>query len=137
MISLCILCKQSLSCNSYLFRWSKEKRAGTQVTTFLDKDDEDAGEDRSNEDEVDNENEEDADDDLLNIEIQQIAKELSTDWQTGDCVTVANNYDQYPGIIHDVRRFEISPSLNLDLCNTLRYISPILGQMMNPNTRQC
>ena len=49
------------------------------VTTFHDKDDEDAGEDRSNEDEVDNENEEDADDDLLNIEIQQIAKELSTD----------------------------------------------------------
>ena len=62
------------------------------VTTFLDKDDEDAGEDRSNEDEVDNENEEDADDGLLDIEIQQIAKELSTDWQTGDWVTVANNY---------------------------------------------
>ena len=79
MISLFILCKQSLSYNSYLFRWSKEKRAGTLVTTFHDKDDEDAGEDRSNEDEVDNENEEDADDDLLNIEIQQIAKELSTD----------------------------------------------------------
>ena len=63
------------------------------VTTFHDKDDEDAGEGRSNEDEVDNGNEEDADDDLLNIEIQQIAKKLSTDWQTGDWVTVANNYD--------------------------------------------
>ena len=63
------------------------------VKTFHDIDDEDAGEDRSNEDEVNNENEEDADDDHLNIEIQQIAKELSTDWQTGDWVTVANNYD--------------------------------------------
>ena len=50
------------------------------VTTFHDKDDEDAGENRSNEDEVDNENEEDADDDLLNIELQQIAMELSTNW---------------------------------------------------------
>ena len=49
------------------------------VTTFHDKDDEDASEDRGNKDEVDNENEEDADDDLLNIEIQQIARELSTD----------------------------------------------------------
>ena len=29
-----------------------------------------------------------ADDDLLNIEIQQIAKELSTDWQTSDWVAV-------------------------------------------------
>ena len=63
------------------------------VKTFHDIDDEDAGEDRSNEDEVNNENEEDADDDHLNIEIQQIAKKLSTDWQTGDWVTVANNYD--------------------------------------------
>ena len=49
------------------------------VTTVDDKDDEDASEDRSNKAEVDNENEKDADDDLLNIEIQQIAKELSTD----------------------------------------------------------
>ena len=39
------------------------------VKTFHDIDDEDAGEDRSNEDEVNNENEEDADDDHLNIEI--------------------------------------------------------------------
>ena len=99
------------------------------VTTFLDKDDEDAGEDRSNEDEVDNENEEEADEDLLNIEIQQIAKELSTDWQTGDWVAVVYNCDWYPGIIQDVRRFEISSSLNLELCNTLGYISLILGQM--------
>ena len=76
MISLCILCKQSLSCNSYLFRWSKEKRAGTQVTTFLDKDDEDAGEDRSNEDEVDNENEEEADDDL-----HQLQHSTKSEWQ--------------------------------------------------------
>ena len=104
------------------------------VTTFHDKDDEDAGEDRSNEDEVDNENEEEADDDLLNIEIQQIAKELLTDWQTSDGVAVVYNCDWYPGIIQDARRFEISSSLNLELCNTLRYISPILGQMMNPNT---
>ena len=29
-----------------------------------------------------------ADDDLLNIEIQQIAKELSTDWHTSDWVAV-------------------------------------------------
>ena len=107
------------------------------VTTFHDKDDEDASEDRSNKDEVDNENEEDADDDLLNIEIQQIAKELSTDWQTGDWVAVVYNCDWYPGIIQDVRRFEISSSLNLELCNTLGYISPTLGQMVNPNTRQC
>ena len=99
------------------------------VTTFHDKDDEDAGEDRSNEDEVDNENEEEADDDLLNIEIQQITKELITDWQTGDWVTVVYNCDWYPGIIQDVRRFEISSSLNLELCNTLGYISLILGQM--------
>ena len=68
------------------------------VTTFHDKDDEDAGEDRSNEDEVDNENEEEADNDLLNIEIQQTAKELSTDWQTGDWVTVLDHCDWYPGI---------------------------------------
>ena len=102
------------------------------VTTFHDKDDEDAGEDRSNEDEVDNE--EEADDDLLNTEIQQIAKELSTDWQTGDWVAVVYNCDWYPRIIQDVRRFEISSSLNLELCSTLRYISPLLGQMMNPNT---
>ena len=78
-----------------------------------------------------------ADDDLLNIEIQQTAKELATDWQTGDWVAVVYNCDWYPGIIQDVRRFEISSSLNLELCNTLGYISPILGQMMNPNTRQC
>ena len=104
------------------------------VTTFHDKYDEDVGEDRSNKDDVDNENKEDTDDDLLNIEIQQIAKELSTDWQTGDWVAVVYNYDWYPGIIQDVRRFEISSSLNLELCNTLGYISPILGQMMNPNT---
>ena len=63
------------------------------VTTFHDKDDEDAGEDGSNEDEVDNENEEEADDDLLNIEIQKIAKKLSTDWQTGDWVAVVYNCD--------------------------------------------
>ena len=93
MISLCILCKQSLSYNFYLFRFSKEKRAGTLVTTFHDKDDEDAREDRSNEDEVDNENEEEANDDLLNIETQQTAKKLSTDWQTGDCVAVVYNCD--------------------------------------------
>ena len=102
------------------------------VTTFHDKDDEDAGEDRSNEDEVDNE--EEADDDLLNIEIQQIAKELSTDWNTCDWVAVVYNCDWYPGIIQDVRRFLISSSSNVELCNTLGYISPILGQMMNPNT---
>ena len=36
------------------------------LTTFHDKDDEDAGENRCNEDEVNNENEEEADDDLLN-----------------------------------------------------------------------
>ena len=78
-----------------------------------------------------------ADDDLLNIEIQQTAKELATDWQTGDWVAVVYNCDWYPGIIQDVRRFEISSSLNLELCNTLGYISPILGQMMNPNTCQC
>ena len=96
MISLCILCKQSLSYNSYLFRWSKEKRAGSLVTTLHDKDDEDAGEDRSNEDEVDNENEEEADDDLLNKEIQQIAKELSTDQQTGDWIAVVYNCVWYP-----------------------------------------
>ena len=81
------------------------------VTTFHDKDDEDAGEDRNNEDQVDNENEEEADDDLLNIEIQQIPKELSTDWQTGDWVAVVCNCDWYPGIIQDVRRFQISSSL--------------------------
>ena len=75
-----------------------------------------------------------ADDDLLNIEIQQTAKELATDWQTGDWVAVVYNCDWYPGIIQDVRRFEISSSLNLELCNTLGYIGPILGQMMNPNT---
>ena len=107
------------------------------VTTFHDKYDEDVGEDRSNKDDVDNENKEDTDDDLLNIEIQQIAKELSTDWQTSDWATVANNYDWHPGIIQDERRFEISSSLNLELCNTLEYISPTLGQMVNPNTRQC
>ena len=104
------------------------------VTTFHDKDDEDAGGDRSNEDEVDNENEEEADDNFLDIEIQQIAKELSTDWQTGDWVAVVYNCDWYPGIIQDVRRFLISSSSNVELCNTLGYISPILGQMMNPNT---
>ena len=76
------------------------------VTTFHDKDDEDAVEDRSNEDEVDNENKEEEDDDLLNIEIQQIEKILSTDWQTGDWVTVGYNCDWYPGIIQDVRRFK-------------------------------
>ena len=107
------------------------------VTTFHDKGDEDTLEDRSNEDEVDNENEEEADDDLLNIETQQIAKKLSTDWQAGDWVAVVYNCDWYPGIIQDVRRFEISSSLNLELCNTLGYISLILGEMMNPNTRQC
>ena len=63
------------------------------VTTFHDKDDEDAREDRSNGDEVDNENEEEANDDLLNIETQPIAKKLSTDWQTGDCVPVVYNCD--------------------------------------------
>ena len=99
------------------------------LTTFHDKDDEDAGENRSNEDEVNNENEEEADDDLLNIEIQKIAKELSTDWQTGDSIAVEYNCDWYPGISQDVRRFEISSSLNLELCNTLGYISLILGQM--------
>ena len=103
------------------------------VTTFHDKDDEEAVEDRSNEDEVDNENEEETDEDLLNIEIQQIAKELSTDWQTGDWVAVVYNCDWYPGIIQDIR-FEISSSVNLELCNTLGYIGPTLGQMMNPNT---
>ena len=105
------------------------------VTTFHDKDDEDAGEDRSNEDEVDNENEEEADDDLLNIEIQKIAKKLSTDWQTGDWVAVVYNCDWYPGIIQDVRRFETLSSLNLELCNTLRYISPILSHILDsPDT---
>ena len=41
-----------------------------------------------------------------NIEIQQIEKILSTDWQTGDWVTVGYNCDWYPGIIQDVRRFK-------------------------------
>ena len=58
-----------------------------------------------------------ADDDLLNIEIQQTAKELATDWQTGDWVAVVYNCDWYPGIIQDIR-FEISSSVNLELCNT-------------------
>ena len=54
---------------------------------------------------VEDDNHEDDYDDDDDVNIQLMAKELSTDWQIGDWVAVMYDGHWYPGIIQDVRKY--------------------------------
>lgn len=94
---------------SDIFRWSKQKRNGTLVTSFvkdnenLDVDEQDNDQEENGED-IDYDYEDDDDGEDISLDIQEIAEDLATDLNIGDWVAITYERRWYPGIIQKVQQ---------------------------------